>query len=133
MMSAIEMCKELKVDSELPSQLNATVCKTTLIGILEGVEKMVDFGFCFQIGLLNTHRPVKKSEFDLAVKKTDIEQVSFRNFLKMDKGTNLSEKIDTIRLQLEKEKMQLKRASTSSKSKRKTEGGRKKKNSTRKK
>jgi hypothetical protein len=133
MMSVLDMCKELKIDSEIPSALNATVCKNTLIGILEGVEKMVDFGFCFQIGLLNIRRPVEKSAFDLAVKKTDIEQVSFRNFLKMDKGTNLSEKIDTIRLQLEKEKMQLKHASTSSKSKRKTEGGRKKKNSTRKK
>jgi hypothetical protein len=133
MMSVLDMCKELKIDSEIPSALNATVCKNTLIGILEGVEKMVDFGFCFQIGLLNIRRPVEKSEFDLAVKKTDIEQVSFRNFLKMDKGADLSEKIDTIRLQLKKEKMQLKDASTSSKSKRKTEGGRKKKNSTRKK
>jgi hypothetical protein len=136
MMSAIEMCKELKVDSELPSELNANVCKTTLIGILEGVEKMVDFGFCFQIGLLNTHRPVKKSEFDLAVKKTDIEHISFSNFLKIDKHSGLSEKIDRIQLQLQEDYEDFEKhkpKSNSSKSKRKTEGGRKKKNNTRKK
>jgi len=136
MMSAIDMCKELKVDSELPSALDATVCKNTLIGILEGVEKMVDFGFCFQIGLLNTHRPIKKSKFDLAIKKSDIEQISFSNLLKMDKSSGLSDKIDRIQVQLQEDYKDFEKhkpKSNSSKSKRKTEGGRKKKNNTRKK